>query len=411
MTNMKTIIFNFYLVIIFLTGLLFVSCENNEYISSSENDGFIDNISVYLNTRSRSDIDNESNSSLPSEDDDEKSQSVFDVEFDENSYVFISQQTKTDFPFLSKDVIYRYQFSHIDEKADWDYGYNFTAAETEHEALRWNTIGDNKVLDTGFALYAFYFPNQDTWPNNEFRVKENQSTLEALKSSDILGAAHSTEELYSRIKFRLFHLMVYLKITLYVPIYDSTTKTGFFDNALTQASILNVIPNINIEWGLGDDPDASGPRVVLPQELNRVNIDMYFHPLGDNQQEHRIKEIKYKDFIPSDYPTQNIVGDYDKVRVYNLSVIVPIQDKNFMTSDFLKFIFKTPTGNTSTYYFNSLQHSAQIEQDNSLTFNTGNFEHLKLWVPRVGKQLLYVSANVKDWEDRYSDVVISESED
>lgn len=219
---------------------------------------------------------------------------------EKESILYVSQRTRWFNPFQKKEgtsdpvtPIYRYEY--YNSTANWDAGFNFQPCADESavpgqdngekpnpNALNWETVGGNGSVGNGFALYAMYYPDQQEGTRS---VATDQSRLEDLQRSDIQGAYHSTSALYSRVRFKLYHLMVYFKINLYVPVYGTTWKDGEEQNAsgysaesLTNAWIMQACPDFTVDWAASISSDTS-PSVSLPDDYKDrlTNIPMYSH--------------------------------------------------------------------------------------------------------------------------------------
>ena len=357
----------------------------------------------------------------------------YSLDFDESSIVQVSQATRTMHPFLTDDNIYDFVYMKENNGATWDdaLSYNFEAYN-QNDPLEWNKIQDTGDFDGGFALYCMYFPLENQLRNHiaddgvvHFSVMEDQSTIENLKKSDILGAYHHTPSIFSRIRFRLFHLMTYVRIRLYVPVYDTEKNTGYREGALKFATIDNVTPDFAIEWNAVPSSDSQGP--AISPLSGDGHITMYQHPLKNGQKEHPIVKLPYKEFIPKIFPDQGIEGDYDNVRVYDFSVIIPNQkgtidestgqENVFTKTDFLNFFLRTNSGATSRYYFNQ-SFIGSISQDNPdfqesamLNMNQGYFQYMELYLPRVGNQVIYLGAKVIPWVQVGSEMLLHREDD
>lgn len=346
----------------------------------------------------------------------------YTLKFDENTIVQVSQLTRDISPFRSPDLTY--DFSYIPgTDATWEdeNSYNF-APYFQDDPLEWNKIGEGGSLNGGFALFCMYFPieNQirEVRDENEvinYYVMPDQRTLENLTKSDILGAYHSTPTLFSRIRFRLFHLMTYLRIRLYVPVYDDKKHNGYREGALQYATLDNVTPYFAIDWSAVRSSDTQGPPVSPVDGTGQ--IFMYQHPLPDGETEHPKRMIKYGDFLPDGYFDQGIEGDYDEVRVYDFSVILPNQkgikdedgkESNFTSTDFLNFFFRTNAGGTTRYFFN--QALSANTNESTLEMNQGVFQYLQLYVPRVGDQAIFVGGHVNDWSNNGTNMMLQPTE-
>lgn len=327
--------------------------------------------------------------------------------FDENTVIFLSQYGSRTTPFQSDDLIYDYKY-YENPDANWDKGYNFTPNDYLNP-LEWFKIGNSGTYFSSFWLFALYFPERNTLPLREengmklFSVERDQSTIENLKKSDVLGAYHSTQELFNRLRFKMYHLMTYLRIRLYVPVYDEETKTGYYDDALVLAQLNNVTSDFAIEWSYLRFSDEAGPQLSALSGTD--NIIMYQHPLENGATSREPVRIPYREYIPQGYFDQHIKGDYDWVRVYDFSVLMPVQkgiideDGNeiqFNMTDFLTFEFKSNAGAQKLYTFNATNTNGQ--NNNVLNLTQGTFQMLELYVPRVGNQVIYLGSTLHGWK-------------
>ncbi|MCH5239051.1 MAG: hypothetical protein J1F38_02405 [Muribaculaceae bacterium] len=427
----KTIIAVF--SIIFSLGVLISGCTNEDGPEKGgQGSSVIDHITVAMITRageedpgtSGSGEDDETetpkdDSELTDDDIKELLQMPYTLKFDRNSVIFVSQQTERVAPFQNEDGIYSYKFIE-DNEADWEDGYNFTPLDM-NDPLEWFKIGNGGSFRGGFALYALYFPGRDEISRKEennkiiYSVEPDQTTLENLIKSDILGAYHSNPTLFTRLRFNLFHLMTYLRIRLYVPVYDAETKTGYYDDALISANLDNTSTDFTIEWSTIRSSDTEGPAISpLARE---GTILMYQHPLGDDNNRETML-IRYEDFIPKDYFEQPIEGDYDNVRVYDFSVIMPMQlgtkdadgkDMSYTQTNFLNFILRSNSGAENKYIFN--QALTANSTGSNLQLTQGVFQYLELYVPRVGNKVIYVNGNMKPWLNHTTNVPLHSEEE
>lgn len=403
-----------------LTGVALWSCRA-DYEPSAPDAGegkYVDRIAVSMATRAEGD-EGPSTGGSGVEAFDLDTLIPYRLTFNDSTILQVSQKTRNINPFQTADITYN--FSHIPYSDDdaWndDNSYNF-APEDQTEALEWNKIGAGGSWNGGFALYSMYFPVDNAIRQKEgeagtvlYSVMQDQSTLENLKRSDILGAYHSTPTLFSRIRFRLFHLMTYVRIRLYVPVFDEVKNTGYREGALQYATLDNVTPDFAIDWGAVRSPDTQGPAVSPLAGEDR--IIMYQHPLPKGATQHPITEIKYKDYLRDGYFDQGIDGDYDRVRIYDFSVIIPNQkgiigedgkETNFTSTDFLNFYFRTNSGATTRYFFN--QSLGANSNESSLEMNQGVFQYLQLYVPRVGNKVIFVGAKVNNWQHNSTEMLL-----
>lgn len=338
----------------------------------------------------------------------EKAESYYDLAFNENSVLFVSQMTETTKPFLKEDMIFSYQYFDEGEETGWmdppegPGGYNFTPLANT-TPLEWKDIKANGFFQNGYALFALYYPVGNTI---RYDVETDQNSLDNLMKSDVLGAYHSTSALFTRIKFNLFHLMTYLKVTVFVPIYDETSKTGFFSDSFVSATLLNAYKDFVIDWGTIRSSDTEGPVTLYDQSAEKVDINMFTHPRDVSTD--KIVDLRYKDYVNDTFTEQPVVGDFDKVRVMNFSVIVPVQPADYAQNDFFKFVFRTLSGEEKTYYFNFSQYAGGTNSD--IKMNQGTLQHFLLYLPRKGRQAVLMKADVINWEDYYTELPLTPDE-
>ena len=394
-------------VAITMAGMLSCSDDEKSLGNKSDRSSVVDRITVSI----------ESRAGEPQDDEDEGDEQEilspdlllpegYTLEFDENSVIFVSQQTQLIPAFQTEDAIYDYKFIVDSEDANWDEGYNFTPRNLA-DPLEWYKISNRGTYGGYFTLFALHFPRRDEIKQRTvdgkivYSVEEDQSTLENLIKSDVLGAYHTTSELFNRLRFRLFHLMTYLRIRLYVPVYNEEKKTGFFDDALISANLVNANPEFAVDWGAKMTSDEEGPAISAV--AGDGNIKMYKHPLKDGEERTPVP-IKYADFLQTGFFDQEIDGDEDMVRVYDFSVLIPRQvsvldedgnPQNFAESEFLNFILRSNSGAENKYIFD--QSMKNEENSSFLNLTPGVFQYMELYVPRVGNKIICMKATLKPW--------------
>ena len=376
---------------------------------------------------------------------------VYTLSLGSGTILHVSQYTVNQTPFSDDDVTYSYQYIddyEYDGDDAWtdDNCYNYTPYQQD-TPLEWSRIYSLGTYAGGYAMYCMYFPLEDAVlrRNNAdgtitYYVQDDQSTVEKLMRSDILGAYQSTYPVFSRIKFRLFHLMTYLRIRLYVPVYRADLNTGYRDGALNYATINNASPHFSFEWGAIRSGVHTAPPVISGLEEDKLksmlgdeaslssSIKMYQHPLPAGVTEYPTARIKYKDFLPGNYFDQGLESDYDDVRIYDFSVIIPVQGNKtiivdgqetsvaFTDTDFLSFYLRTNAGAETRYYFNGSFKGQWPTSDedkdkrNELSPLQGNYQYLHLYVPRVGNKVVYLGAHVSPWGQKGSEMLLQPSD-
>lgn len=392
-----------------ITGLtlfaLLPSCSNEEEVKELPEENIVSTISVEcVDLLGAKAVRAETESGYPGDVD-----PIINNSFNENSILYISQMgssetTNPNFTDYSEDATsycYRYQYYENDE-ANWDYNYNFKTIR-DANPIDWQVVKSLGSVGNSFSFFSFYFPVTNTV---SFAVKDNQAgpdndiyNTDNFSQSDIMGAYHSTPSLYSRMRFRLFHLMVYLKITLYVPDYQNIeydgnyNYSGFDKDAFVGAYVLNASTGFNIEWRANRSSDTD-PPLTQPTSA-KSNISMYRHPSGDD-------EIFELDDLKQYYPTSKI--DTDKVRAYNFSVLVPGQTFN---GNFLCFVFKDTENHYRYYYFNSNQ---LVGATGDFALTQGTLQQLYLYLPRMTNETILIGANILPWSSGVTDMTVTKED-
>lgn len=392
-----------YTLIVLLSFMGLTSCDNNgsEQDSSKNVEQQVTTVSVLCQQRNAA-----SGIDLNEDNNNDDTAPIIINSFEEGSLLYFSQMGPTQTPnFLSEDAspyLYIYEYNQ-NKNATWEDGYNFSVWE-DRKPLDWATVKNVGSVGNAFSIYAMYFPIDN---EVKFKVaqdqrggKEDQYDKTNFMKSDIMGAYHATSSLYTRLRFRLFHLMAYLKVTLYVPDYedelsDDNTKSsysGFKEGALKEAFVINAYTDFNIEWRANRSSDTEAPLVQASGD--KTNISMYRH----NSDETKIIE----DFNVKDYYTgDNLM--IDKVRAYHFSVLFPSQ--SFGNDNFLCFTLETPEGAMKYYYCSG----SQIMGDGgSFNLTQGTLQHLSLYLPRKTNETILVGAKILPWSDAVTDMTVTQ---
>ena len=329
--------------------------------------------------------------------------------FDDESILYFSQMGPTKEPDFFKpdntEVPYLYQYKYSEnEAANWNENFNFKPKEGV-EPFKWNTVTEVGSYGNAFHFFGMYFPGDNT---PKFEVRRDQRGPEADRFntsnfvlSDVMGAYHATSSLYTRMRFNLFHLMVYLKVKLYVPVFRSTVNpggqasySGFDDNAVDNAYVLGANSEFSIEWRANRSSDVTAP--VTYAKGNKGTITMYGHK--------RQSGVDPIVIDISDYYTGSHTEDTDEVRVYEFSVLFPNQS---FGDNFLCFSLRAPDGQMKYYYFSG----SQVVGDRSnYTLSQGTLQELTLYLPRTTNQTILVQAKILPWNDAQTDMTVSKQE-
>ena len=358
----------------------------------------------------------------------------------EGSILYFSQLSNTLVPFTAEEWpidapetmiekfgeenypnLYEYHYEKKDYEAEWEDqplgigGYNFFP-ETPNKKMDWDDIKYWGLNNNGFSLFGLYFP-YDNELNLTFKVEEDQSTLEALRKSNFIGAYHSSSQAYTRLRFRLFHLMAYLKVTLYVPVYNdddrdkdgNKIRTGFPADALQSAQVLNVLTDFNINWYANRSSDTS-PACSAISTGERSDINMYIPPLDSYENGlPPIVNIKTGEYYNQDDPLYN-PDAVDQCWEITISVLIPAGQnypdtkQDWTNGNILRFNMRQNIGEVpKRYVFNGSSAMNLIGGGDPLTISQGNIQHLNLYLPRNGAAAILLGATVEDWKQAYND--------
>lgn len=311
--------------------------------------------------------------------------------FKEGDKLYISQMGASTDPDI-KGTPYIYEY-HENKDAKWEDNENFSPIP-DKSAIDWTTVKGFGSVGNTFSFYAMHFPIDN---EVKFSVEQNQRTKEDFMKSDIMGAYHATSSLYTRLRFRLFHLMVYLKVTLYVPVYEDTqdgsniSYSGFYKDAVQGAFVMNAHTGFSIEWRANRSSDTEAP--LTQPAGGKANIAM-FGPLS-NEEETEIEVKKY--YTKEDLGT-------DRVRVYNFSVLFPAQT---FGDNFLCFALKTPNETMKYYYFSGSQIIGESE---NYSLTQGTLQQLYLYLPRKTNETILVGAKILPWKDAVTDMTVTKQD-
>lgn len=312
-------------------------------------------------------------------------------------------------------------------------GYNFFPQDTIVK-MNWDDIKFWGKNNTGYVLYALYYPYSNQLPfdedgNVDFKVETDQTTKENLRKSNFLGAYHSSSKSGQRLKFKLYHLAAYLKVTLYVPVYnpndtivDSSGKkvparTGFPSDALISGEIRNVYNKFNINWYSGRSSDEA-PLATVVTTSPRTTITMYkptAEDYADTDGLPPIVKVRLADYI-RDAASDKSIPEYDECWKITLSALIPggqdypIEDPEYPLGqiwtdlNFLRFNFRQNIGEVpKKYVFTGNSSAGLIGSGDPLNISQGRLQHLSLYIPRYGAQAVLLNANVIDWQQWYND--------
>lgn len=318
------------------------------------------------------------------------------------SILLIAQRTQDhsiSFEDNNGDIDNQYLFKYVwdgeeantmesDKVPNWGSGYNFTPLESWSNPLTWTTAINNGAFGSSYAFGALYYPVENEARN---AIEEDQSELEGLKKSNILGAYHLTQSLYERFRFRLYHLMACIRVTIQVPEArtDEDNGTTGYEERVFKAYMLDVQKDFVIEWGTGSSEEPPILRADETSTNRPGKVQMYETPVNG----HDLKEI--------DLSNYGLEGK-DMVREYTFSVLFPPQTLS-NTKDILEFDMMNARGNrVETYFYWS---TSQLIKN--LQVSPGTITNLVLYFTREKNEALLVRAEILDWTHTDTTVTVT----
>lgn len=389
-----------YILMSAITLWVMGACSNE----SEPGDGVMaDNSNLYVVCNQMVTADN-----IGDDDTDETAPIIID-DFTDGSLLYFSQLSQYYDPNFENDsesetnYLYIYEFNR-NPKANWESGENFAAVK-DRLSFNWENTINVGPSGNAYKFFGFYFPvdNVVRWEvEQDQRGTTDPYNKENFMKSDIMGAYHATSSIYTRMRFRLFHLMTYLKVTLYVPVYeaqysdpDNQSYSGFEAGAMKGGLLLDALTKFNIEWSVSKSSDTEAP-FVQTQPGNRSNIRMYQHMANEDE----LTTVDVRDYYTG--TVDNIVDGKDKVRRYDFSVIFPTQT---FSGNLLCFALTTPGGDVKYYYFASSQVTSA-----GIDLTQGTLQQLYLYLPRKTNQTVLIGAKILPWQDAQTDMTVTKKE-
>lgn len=331
--------------------------------------------------------------------------------FDENSRLYFSQMGPSIPPNFTDASSSGYPYQYIygyypNADATWEKEYNFRSIEGR-DPFDWDFVKAVGSVGNAFSFYAFYFPVDNTIRFNvetdQTGGDENPYSKENFMKSDIMGAYHATSSLYTRMRFRLWHLMTYLKVTVYVPVFKNETDangnvsiSGYAPGAMLGGFVYDAYSAFDIEWYANRSSDIQAPVIVAVG--NKGNIKMYRHQTDEST-------IINKELTPFYANGSTGVAQYDDVREYTFSVLFPTQA--FGDNNFLYFALTSPTGKIRYYSFAS-PLAVNNEEGDAFSLTQGTLQQLYLYLPRVTNEAILVGAKILPWRDAVTDMTVTQ---
>lgn len=306
-------------------------------------------------------------------------------------------------------------------------GYNFFAKSTDTK-MEWEDIQAWGYDNNGYALFAMYFP-YDNEMNMDFQVPVDQTNIDALRKSNFIAAYHSSSS-PGRVRFKLYHLMCYFKLTLYIPVFKdddvddkgNIIKSGYPADALQSVQLLDVLTDFNINWYANRSSDSS-PACSARSGGERSNIEMFIPPLTTEFYGEEsgglppVVNIKTSNFYNPDDTEFYDPEEIDQCWKIDVSALIPqgqdfVNDPNYGTmiwsdKNFIRINMRQNIGEVpKTYIFNGNPdpvNGGHLTVGSNLTIEQGGIQHLSLYIPRHGAAAVLVGANVMDWQTAKND--------
>lgn len=336
--------------------------------------------------------------------------------FDVNSRLYFSQMgnsTPPNFDNQDPDAFpYLYIYGYYpNTEATWEKDYNFKAV-TGRQSFDWDLVKALGSVGNAFSFYAFYFPVDNRIRFNVERDQtggpQDQYSKENFMKSDIMGAYHATSSLYTRMRFNLWHLMTYLKVTVYVPVFKNeqdndgnVSISGFGPGAMLGAYVYDAYSEFDIEWYANRSSDTQAPAVQA--KGSKGNIKMYAHKPDETN-------IKYDLSLTPFYPKNGSDNNesFDDVREYTFSVLFPTQA--FGDKEFLYFALKSPADKIRYYSFAS-PLAVNNEVGDAFSLTQGTLQHLYLYLPRVTNEAILIGAKILPWQNAVTDMTVIKNQE
>ena len=285
--------------------------------------------------------------------------------------------------------LYKYVY-YTNPDATWEQGFNFQPYGDR--ALDWEQMRDN-TMNGAYDLGALFYPIGYEVDN---AVQEDQSTYDNLLRSNVMAAWHITNTYHDRLRFRFYHLMTALRVTLLIPVWNPEDNTGFGENAADAAYTLNVQKDFDINWNFGTSEEPPSP--TLPDTPERYTIKMYPESVSND-----VEEIDLSELSPyfSEY-------GIEKVRRATFSVLFPPQQTTEGMA-FMRFVLTTMGGTEKSYLWYGTKDDT--EEGASLNMARSHLGNLVLFLPRYANNAVLVRSNIWPWTEADSEfTVIPEDE-
>lgn len=291
------------------------------------------------------------------------------LSIDFNDYIISQDDPSVTLP---NPNLYKYVY-YSNPEADWDAGYNFMPYGNYE--LNWDAMLANP-LNGEYSLGALYYPVEYEVMES---VETDQSKRENVLRSNILGAWHRTNIPRDRLRFRFYHLMAALRVTLLIPAWEPEGNSGFGENAAASGTTLNVKKDFIIDWPIQDSEYSPVPQ--LKPDAVSTDITMYLESVSNETETIEQHSI-----------TPNFPQETDTYRRATFTVLIPPQQLINEGTPAMRFVLSTIGGTERTYVW-----YASDLIDSSLTLGRGSVTNLMLAIPRSENNAILIKAYVEDW--------------
>ena len=273
---------------------------------------------------------------------------------------------------------------------DWESGYNFKPLSAWRNPMNWSNVMARGAFGNSFAFGAIYYPVEN---QSRSDIETDQSTLNNLKKSNILGAYHLTDKLYERFRFRLYHLMACMKVTILVPGVDPDDQTKGYNVRNINGTMLGLNKDFTIDWGARGSEEP--PILKADETVTTVaDIKMYLQP-SDGE---RVEE-------EWDLSNFGLEGNA-MVRKYTFMALFPPQTLS-NTDNILQFDIMSEGSKTQVaakYFWSTSQLLTHLQ------VSAGTITNLILYLPIEDNNALMIKSEILEWGQNDTIVTITPEE-
>lgn len=384
--------------ILYLISVLIVTSCSQGIEESSVESPDQDLVEFYLDFPTRSvGVDNTSSTLDPLSDYFEKNSSLLLIS-QRTNYVSISFEDNNS-DGSKNELLYKYVWEGEGKEAqeetsgntpNWEIGYNFKPLSTWKNPMNWSSVMARGAFGNSYAFGAIYYPVEN---QSRSDIETDQSILNNLKKSNLLGAYHLTKSLYERFRFRLYHLMACMKVTILVPCVDPDDQTKGYNERTILGTMLGLNKDFTIDWGARGSEEP--PILKADETVTTVaNIKMYLQPSEGPREE---KEWDLSNF--------GLEGKA-KVREYTFMALFPPQTLS-NTDNILEFDIKREGSETVTaakYYWSTSQLLTHLQ------VSAGTITNLILYFPVEENNALMIKSEILEWGQTDTIVTITPEE-